>query len=184
MDSIISILPKSFASLCSWTGRFESTWSHSPVVRFSCDVVQTYFCLLQVTSIDYNADTVTVSCKNGSQYEGSKVIVTVSLAILKERRIEFSPPLPVEKTEALDSLGVGLVEKVFYDFSPVTRKDIHIMSFVILLLYRSVAEESSDSIWARKPVFGVCDQIKHKPTCSATEIRYSLEILYWASVGF
>ena len=28
----------------------------------------------------------------------------------------------------------------------------------------------------RKPVFGVCDQVRHKPACSATQISYRLEI--------
>ena len=33
------------------------------------------------------------------------------------------------------------------------------------------------SLVTRKPVFGVCDQVRHKPTCSATKARQRLEIL-------
>ena len=35
----------------------------------------------------------------------------------------------------------------------------------------------------RKYVFGVCDQVRLKPACSATETRQSLEILDVASMG-
>ena len=35
----------------------------------------------------------------------------------------------------------------------------------------------------RKPVFGVCDQVRLKPACSATEASWSLEILAIASRG-
>ena len=32
------------------------------------------------------------------------------------------------------------------------------------------------SLVTRKPVFGVCDQVRHKPLCEATEARWRLEI--------
>ena len=35
----------------------------------------------------------------------------------------------------------------------------------------------------RKPVFGVCDQVRLKPAWSATETRYRLEISAIASIG-
>ena len=35
----------------------------------------------------------------------------------------------------------------------------------------------------RKPIFGVCDQVRLKPACSATETSYSLEILYSERYG-
>ena len=40
--------------------------------------------------------------------------------------------------------------------------------------------------WAtsrKQPVFGVCDQVRLKPVCSATETSQSLEILDLASIG-
>ena len=33
------------------------------------------------------------------------------------------------------------------------------------------------SLVTRNPVFGVCDQVRLKPTCSTTETSYSFEIL-------
>ena len=35
----------------------------------------------------------------------------------------------------------------------------------------------------RKPALGVCDQVRLKPVCSATEVSYSLETLDSASIG-
>ena len=32
----------------------------------------------------------------------------------------------------------------------------------------------------RKPVYGVCDQVRLKPACSATEDSQGLEVLYLA----
>ena len=35
----------------------------------------------------------------------------------------------------------------------------------------------------KKPVFGVCDKVRFKPVCLATETSYSFEISYIASRG-
>ena len=35
----------------------------------------------------------------------------------------------------------------------------------------------------RKPVFGVCDQVRLKPVCSATETSWNLEMLDSVSTG-
>ena len=58
--------------------------------------------------------------------------------------------------------------------------------FCIWMLYHCVQKEFSKtsttvlkeniSHVTRKPVFGVCDQVRHKPACSADETRLSLEI--------
>ena len=40
----------------------------------------------------------------------------------------------------------------------------------------SVGTWNQLSLVTRKPVFGVCDQVKHKPACAAAEASYSLEI--------
>ena len=39
------------------------------------------------------------------------------------------------------------------------------------------------SLVTRKPVLGVCDQVRLKPVCSGTQTRSSLEILNLASIG-
>ena len=39
------------------------------------------------------------------------------------------------------------------------------------------------SLVTRKPVFGVCDQVRHKPGCAATEAGWRLEILDIETLG-
>ena len=39
------------------------------------------------------------------------------------------------------------------------------------------------SLFTRKPVFGVFDQVRLKPACSASEASWSHEILNLASIG-
>ena len=42
----------------------------------------------------------------------AQVVVTVSLAVLRSGDIQFNPPLPAKKIDALRRLGVGVIEKV------------------------------------------------------------------------
>ena len=42
------------------------------------------------------------------------VLVTLPLAILRQNTVAFSPPLPVSKLQAIQSLGVGVMEKVSF----------------------------------------------------------------------
>ena len=39
------------------------------------------------------------------------------------------------------------------------------------------------SLFVRKPVFGVSDQVRHKPGCAATEDGWRLEISDYGSTG-
>lgn len=45
-----------------------------------------------------------------------RVVVTVSLGVLKVGGIQFIPPLPTEKTDAIDRLKMGGTEKVIFQF--------------------------------------------------------------------
>lgn len=49
---------------------------------------------------------------SGQEYEGAAVIVTVPLGCLKAGDIAFQPPLPPWKTEAIEKLGFGNLNKV------------------------------------------------------------------------
>ena len=42
----------------------------------------------------------------------AQVVVTVPLAVLRSGDIQFHPPLPARKMDALKRLGVGVIEKV------------------------------------------------------------------------
>ena len=48
----------------------------------------------------------------GEEFEGAAVIVTVPLGCLKSGDITFTPPLPAWKTEAIQKLGFGNLNKV------------------------------------------------------------------------
>ena len=48
----------------------------------------------------------------GDEFEGAAVIVTVPLGCLKAGDITFQPPLPPWKTEAIEKLGFGNLNKV------------------------------------------------------------------------
>jgi monoamine oxidase len=58
---------------------------------------------------------VTVVCDKQT-WHADHVIVTVSLGVLKAKRIEFNPPLPEWKTGAIDRIGFGNFEKAFISY--------------------------------------------------------------------
>ncbi len=69
-----------------------------------------------VEQIRYGDHGVTVVTDQG-EYQGSHVIVTVPLGVLKANAIAFTPPLPEEKTQAIENMGFGNAEKVFLKFA-------------------------------------------------------------------
>jgi monoamine oxidase len=72
-----------------------------------------------VTEIDYSGDGVKVSA-GGRVFHASSALVTVSVGVLKKKRIAFNPALPREKLDAIDHLQMGNMQKVII---PLT-KDI------------------------------------------------------------
>ncbi|KAG0476263.1 hypothetical protein HPP92_013104 [Vanilla planifolia] len=65
----------------------------------------------RVNRIQYGADGVMVYA-DGQVFRGDMALCTVSLGVLKKGTIEFVPPLPSHKQEAIDRLGFGLLNKV------------------------------------------------------------------------
>lgn len=64
-----------------------------------------------------HSDVVTVDCDDGSKYDGSHVIVTVSLGVLKEtHNTMFTPKLPLYKQKAIEGLSIGTVDKILLKF--------------------------------------------------------------------
>lgn len=60
---------------------------------------------------------VVVETTNGVTFAGSHVIVTVPIGVLKANAIAFDPPLPAEKQDVIDRMGVGNVEKIALSFA-------------------------------------------------------------------
>jgi monoamine oxidase len=70
-----------------------------------------------VTEVDYSGNGVKVSA-GARVFHGSSALVTVSVGVLKKKRIAFKPQLPKEKLDAIDHLQMGNMQKVIV---PLTR---------------------------------------------------------------
>jgi monoamine oxidase len=64
-----------------------------------------------VTEVDYSVDGVKVSVGD-KVFEGANALVTVSVGVLKKKKIAFKPQLPPEKLDAIDHLQMGNMQKV------------------------------------------------------------------------
>lgn len=53
-----------------------------------------------------------IESDDGTVIDADAVICTIPLGVLKEKRIEFDPPLPEWKTSAIERLGFGILNKV------------------------------------------------------------------------
>ncbi|GAP83418.1 putative flavin containing amine oxidoreductase [Rosellinia necatrix] len=68
-----------------------------------------------VKKISYDAEGESgtrVECEDGSVIEADYVVATIPLGVLKHGSIEFQPPLPTEKAEAISRLGFGILNKI------------------------------------------------------------------------
>jgi lysine-specific histone demethylase 1 len=69
-----------------------------------------------VKSIKYNPADVEgssiITCEDGTVVEADIVVSTVPLGVLKHQSITFDPPLPSWKTDAINRLGFGILNKV------------------------------------------------------------------------
>ncbi|XP_057790051.1 polyamine oxidase 1-like [Salvia miltiorrhiza] len=59
---------------------------------------------------------VIVKTEDGSVYEANYVILSVSIGVLQSNLINFSPPLPRWKTEAISNIDIMVYTKVFLKF--------------------------------------------------------------------
>ena len=151
-----------------------------------------------VTEINYDADKVLVKTKNGTVHSADKVLVTVSIGVLKSNHIKFTPDLSKEKKEAINSItflpGFKLVlkfkekfypdvinwkvktgERVFYDIAFKKEAESHILGF--LATGKSVEEyyklESQDEIV--KSIIGELDKIFDGKASESYTGQYVLE---------
>ena len=70
-----------------------------------------------VTTIDYSGNNVIVKTKNGSTYEADRVLVTVSIGVLKSNSITFIPALNEERKKAIEAITFHPGFKVAMKFS-------------------------------------------------------------------
>jgi polyamine oxidase len=71
-----------------------------------------------VTKVAHNNTGVTVTNKDGSCISASYAISTVSLGVLQNEVIAFSPPFPDWKQNAIATFQMGTYTKVFLQFPP------------------------------------------------------------------
>ncbi|MEO1405865.1 MAG: FAD-dependent oxidoreductase [Pseudomonadota bacterium] len=72
-----------------------------------------------VKSISLQGSGVSVGSIDGIADVFDAVIVTLPLGVLKQGVVEFDPPLPAPKREAIERLGMGLLDKVYLQFEEV-----------------------------------------------------------------
>lgn len=71
----------------------------------------------EVVSINYQAEKLTATDRNGNTFEADKIIVTVPLKILQDEVISFTPALPLNTLEAIQKAPIWGGIKVFLEFS-------------------------------------------------------------------
>jgi monoamine oxidase len=77
---------------------------------------------VNVTEVARSASGVRVRTGDGTYEEGSHVVVTVPLGVLKRDVLRFSPALPPDRLAAIERLGFGRYEKVALRFDePIWR---------------------------------------------------------------
>ena len=71
-----------------------------------------------VKRVDWTGETVRVVTMR-DEYLADKVLVTLPLGILKDKRVEFTPVLPSAKIKAISKLEMGIFNKCYLRFSEV-----------------------------------------------------------------
>lgn len=76
-----------------------------------------------VAEVRYTNTGAIVTTSDGEQFSADHVIVTLPLAILQAGDVHFDPPLPANKQAAINTIGVGKVNKVILRFQQPFWKD-------------------------------------------------------------
>ncbi len=69
-----------------------------------------------VTNIAHSGDGVSIRLAQGESLSADRVIITVSLGVLKSDLLTFEPPLPFEQQAAIVELGMGTIDTVWLRF--------------------------------------------------------------------
>lgn len=76
-----------------------------------------------VKSISYHGEdtlgSATIECDDGSVVDADAVVCTIPLGVLKQNSITFEPPLPSWKTDVIERLGFGILNKVVLVYNKV-----------------------------------------------------------------
>lgn len=69
-----------------------------------------------ISAITQDDDRVSITCSNGSVIQAKYVVCTLPLGVLKSNTVKFDPPLSEEKSEAIQKLGMGNLDKLIVHF--------------------------------------------------------------------
>jgi monoamine oxidase len=74
---------------------------------------------------------VSIHTSNGTEIRARQVLVTVPLGVLQSGSIDFSPPLPQDKTDAISRFQAGLLDIVVLRFDKIFwPKDVHFFGLI------------------------------------------------------
>lgn len=94
-----------------------STWFDFVRTHYGLKVVDKIQYDSPVASIDYGDERVEVTTTDGRRFIADKVLVTVSIGLLKAGTIVFDPPLGADKLAAFDDVDFQLGFKLFLKFN-------------------------------------------------------------------
>lgn len=72
-----------------------------------------------LSKVEFTENGVELSDQKGQSATFDAALITVPLGVLKKGNIAFSPPLPDRKLEAIASLGMGTLDKVYLQYDQV-----------------------------------------------------------------
>jgi len=95
----------------------NSTWYDFVNENIAKEVTQNIVYNSAVKSVDYSGEKIVITTAKGQKYEADKVVVTVSIGVLKSENISFIPDLNSEKKKAIESITFNSGFKVALKFS-------------------------------------------------------------------
>ncbi len=102
----------------------HSTWYDFVNENFASEVKHKIKYNSVVTEVNYVGDKVEVKTKNGEVHTADKVLVTVSIGVLKSNSIQFVPDLSAEKKKAINAVEFLPGFKLFLKFSEKFYPDV------------------------------------------------------------
>eukprot|EP00045_Choanoeca_perplexa_P017151 m.243328 g.243328 ORF g.243328 m.243328 type:complete len:780 (-) comp17462_c0_seq2:1769-4108(-) len=105
-------------NMCQLVDHFQET------VDVQCDTTIVSIELLETEQTEESEESTTdpslgrvrVTCADGRVLHANQVIMATPITTLQRQQISFSPPLPEQKQTAIDQIGFGTLNKIFFHF--------------------------------------------------------------------
>ena len=129
VDNIISQIPNEemidyYAGYITEYKFKNTTWYDFIHENFAQNIEQNIIYNARITTINYTGDQVVLTTENGMEYKADKVILTVSIGVLRSNAITFNPPLPAKKITAIQDIEFLPGFKLFMRFSDQFYPDV------------------------------------------------------------